>query len=196
MIDAFHLRHYTRRDYGEVRIVATGYVGEYALTIVYTDRGEVRHIISARLREQKGAQAMAGSSRDIVVRPSLGEARKHARFDPEKMQATTHADIARQIAEDPDTAPEAGTLVPALPAALIALQMSRQDRGPIPGGTGGPMHTFEVYKDKAGEYRFRFKASNGEVMFASEGYKAKASALSAIESIRKNATGAKLDDQT
>lgn len=58
------------------------------------------------------------------------------------------------------------------------------------------MHTFEVYKDKAGEYRFRFKASNGEVMFASEGYKAKASALSAIESIRKNATGAKLDDQT
>lgn len=58
------------------------------------------------------------------------------------------------------------------------------------------MYKFEVYKDKAGEFRFRFKASNGEVMFSSEGYKAKASALSAIESIRKNTPDAGLDDQT
>ena len=42
------------------------------------------------------------------------------------------------------------------------------------------MYKFEVYKDKKGEFRFRFKASNGEVMFLSEGYKAKASAMSAI----------------
>ncbi|QJP12222.1 YegP family protein [Starkeya sp. ORNL1] len=52
------------------------------------------------------------------------------------------------------------------------------------------MYKFEVYQDKAGEFRFRFKASNGETMFSSEGYKAKASALSAIESIKKNAPGA------
>jgi uncharacterized protein YegP (UPF0339 family) len=58
------------------------------------------------------------------------------------------------------------------------------------------MYKFEVYKDKAGEFRFRFRASNGEVMFASEGYKAKASAQSAIESIRKNAPDASLEDQT
>ncbi|WP_127088651.1 YegP family protein [Aquabacter cavernae] len=58
------------------------------------------------------------------------------------------------------------------------------------------MATFEVYKDKAGEFRFRYKASNGETMFASEGYKAKASALSAIESIKKNAPDAKVDDKT
>lgn len=57
-------------------------------------------------------------------------------------------------------------------------------------------HKFEVYKDKKGEFRFRFKASNGEVMFGSEGYKAKASAMSAIESIKKNAPGAEVDDQT
>jgi uncharacterized protein YegP (UPF0339 family) len=60
----------------------------------------------------------------------------------------------------------------------------------------GEMYKFEVYKDKAGEFRFRFKASNGESMFASEGYKAKASALHAIESIKKNAPGAEIDDQT
>jgi uncharacterized protein YegP (UPF0339 family) len=57
-------------------------------------------------------------------------------------------------------------------------------------------YKFEVYKDKAGEFRFRFKASNGENMFGSEGYAQKASALSAIESIKKNAAGADVDDQT
>jgi len=57
-------------------------------------------------------------------------------------------------------------------------------------------YKFEVYKDKAGEFRFRFKASNGENMCASEGYKSKTSALSAIESIKKNSPGASIDDQT
>jgi uncharacterized protein YegP (UPF0339 family) len=57
-------------------------------------------------------------------------------------------------------------------------------------------YKFEVYKDKAGEFRFRFKASNGENMFASEGYKSKASAMSAIRSIKKNAPNAETDDQT
>lgn len=57
-------------------------------------------------------------------------------------------------------------------------------------------YKFELYQDKAGEYRFRFKASNGETMFASEGYKAKASAVSAIKSIQKNAPGADLKDDT
>ena len=58
------------------------------------------------------------------------------------------------------------------------------------------MYKFEVYKDKSGEFRFRFKASNGEAMFSSEGYKAKASAMSAIESIKKNTPSAEVVDQT
>jgi uncharacterized protein YegP (UPF0339 family) len=45
-------------------------------------------------------------------------------------------------------------------------------------------HKFEIYKDKAGEYRVRFKY-NSEVMFSTEGYSSKASALNAIESIKK-----------
>jgi hypothetical protein len=56
-------------------------------------------------------------------------------------------------------------------------------------------YKFEVYKDKAGEFRFRFKAPNGESMFSSEGYAQKASAMSAIESIKKNSPGATTDDQ-
>lgn len=46
---------------------------------------------------------------------------------------------------------------------------------------------FELYKDKAGEFRFRLKAGNGEIILASEGYKARASAENGIESVRKNA---------
>ncbi len=49
---------------------------------------------------------------------------------------------------------------------------------------------FEVYVDKAGEFRFRLKARNGEVIAASEGYKAKAGCLNGIESVRKNAADA------
>ncbi|GAA6181501.1 MULTISPECIES: YegP family protein [unclassified Shimia] len=46
---------------------------------------------------------------------------------------------------------------------------------------------FELYTDKAGEYRFRLKAGNGENILASEGYKQKSSAENGIESVKKNA---------
>lgn len=46
---------------------------------------------------------------------------------------------------------------------------------------------FEVYVDKAGEFRFRLKAANGRIVAIGEGYKAKANCLHGIESIKKNA---------
>ena len=49
---------------------------------------------------------------------------------------------------------------------------------------------FEIYQDKAGEYRFRLKARNGEPIGKSEGYKAKDSALNGIASVGKNAPDA------
>ncbi|TWD81206.1 hypothetical protein FB561_2311 [Kribbella amoyensis] len=56
---------------------------------------------------------------------------------------------------------------------------------------------FELYQDKAGEYRFRLKAGNGEVIAtSSESYQTKASAQNGIESIKKNAAEAAVDDQT
>jgi hypothetical protein len=47
---------------------------------------------------------------------------------------------------------------------------------------------FEVYTDKAGEFRFRLKASNGQTILASEGYKAKSGCNNGIESVKKNAS--------
>ena len=46
---------------------------------------------------------------------------------------------------------------------------------------------FEMYTDKAGEFRFRLKATNGQIIAVSEGYKAKDSCLNGIASVKKNA---------
>lgn len=51
---------------------------------------------------------------------------------------------------------------------------------------------FEMYQDKAGEYRFRLKATNGEVIATSEGYAAKAGCKNGIESVKKNAPEAEV----
>jgi uncharacterized protein YegP (UPF0339 family) len=56
-------------------------------------------------------------------------------------------------------------------------------------------HKFEIYKDKAGEFRVRFKY-NSETIFSTEGYTSKASAKNAIESIKKNGPEAPTDDIT
>jgi uncharacterized protein YegP (UPF0339 family) len=49
---------------------------------------------------------------------------------------------------------------------------------------------FELYADKAGKYRFRLKAGNGEIIAVSEAYESKASAKNGIESVRTNAPDA------
>ena len=54
---------------------------------------------------------------------------------------------------------------------------------------------FEVYVDKAGEYRFRLKARNGEPIGKSEGYKAKESCLNGIASVGKNAPEAEVVEE-
>ena len=53
---------------------------------------------------------------------------------------------------------------------------------------------FQVYEDKAGEFRFRLTARNGEIIATSEGYKTKASCLNGIESVRKNAPDAEVTE--
>jgi uncharacterized protein YegP (UPF0339 family) len=55
---------------------------------------------------------------------------------------------------------------------------------------------FELYKDAAGKFRFRLKAGNGEIIAVGEAYESKASALNGIESVKRNADDASVDDQT
>jgi putative transcriptional regulator len=88
-----------RRDYGEVRIIAIGLIDQRVHVCVYTLRGERKRIIS--LRRAHGEKSMP------IVRPSKTQieparrATKRARLD-----TMTDADIARQIEENPDTAPD------------------------------------------------------------------------------------------
>ena len=51
---------------------------------------------------------------------------------------------------------------------------------------------FEIYNDKAGEYRFRLKDTNGQVIAVSEGYKALAGCENGVESVKKNAPEAEI----
>ncbi len=56
-------------------------------------------------------------------------------------------------------------------------------------------HKFEISKDKAGEYRVKFKY-NSEIMFSTEGYSSKAAAQNAIDSIKKNGPAAPVEDNS
>jgi uncharacterized protein YegP (UPF0339 family) len=55
--------------------------------------------------------------------------------------------------------------------------------------------TFVVTKTSNGQFRFNLKAGNGEIIATSESYTTKAAALAGIESVKKNAGDAAVDDQ-
>ena len=54
---------------------------------------------------------------------------------------------------------------------------------------------FEMYTDKAGEFRFRLKATNGQIIAVSEGYKSMAGCLNGVESVKKNAADAEVVEE-
>lgn len=58
------------------------------------------------------------------------------------------------------------------------------------------MAKFEIYKDRKGEFRWRLLADNNQVIAMGEGYTSKAGCKNGIESVKKNAKSAKIDDQT
>ena len=55
---------------------------------------------------------------------------------------------------------------------------------------------FEIYKDNAGEFRFRLKAKNGQIIAVSEGYKKMASCVNGIESVKKNSVDPKIETES
>jgi len=53
---------------------------------------------------------------------------------------------------------------------------------------------FEIYEDKSGQFRFRLKAGNGEIIAVGEAYKTKAGARKGVESVMRNAVDASIVD--
>jgi uncharacterized protein YegP (UPF0339 family) len=69
--------------------------------------------------------------------------------------------------------------------------------GPSPSSAQEKGMTFEVYKDRKEEFRWRLKAANGNILAtSSEGYKAKADCQKGIEAIKTGAATAKVEDLT
>jgi uncharacterized protein YegP (UPF0339 family) len=58
------------------------------------------------------------------------------------------------------------------------------------------MAKFVLKKGSTGKYRFNLVATNGQIIATSEAYESKASALKGIESVKRNAFNAEIDDQT
>jgi uncharacterized protein len=55
---------------------------------------------------------------------------------------------------------------------------------------------FVLKKNAKGQFHFVLKAANGEIIATSETYSSKSAATNGIESVKKNAGTAKVDDQT
>lgn len=55
---------------------------------------------------------------------------------------------------------------------------------------------FEIYVDSAGKFRFRLRAPNNEIIAVSEAYESKASCENGIQSVKTNASKAKIVDMT
>ena len=90
------------------------------------------------------------------------------------------------------------TVVAAMLLGSVATQNSapafaadQKDQKEVREGAG----TFEVYQDKSGEYRWRLKAANGQnIATSGEGYTEKRSCIAAIETVKRAAANAKIEE--
>ena len=55
---------------------------------------------------------------------------------------------------------------------------------------------FEIYTDKAGKFRFRLKAGNGEVVAVGEAYETKPGVIKGVDAVKRAAAEAEVDDKT
>lgn len=59
------------------------------------------------------------------------------------------------------------------------------------------MAKFQIFKDQAGEYRWRLRADNNEIIADSgEGYINKSDCMHGIELVKQQAPNAEIEDQT
>jgi uncharacterized protein YegP (UPF0339 family) len=57
-------------------------------------------------------------------------------------------------------------------------------------------YRFEIFKDNAGQHRWRFKSGNGEIVAQSEAYVSKSGAENGARVLQQNAGGAAIEDLT
>lgn len=55
---------------------------------------------------------------------------------------------------------------------------------------------FEIYKDPKGEFRFRLKAGNGEIVATGESYETKSGVINGVDAVKRAAAEAEIEDNT
>jgi len=55
-------------------------------------------------------------------------------------------------------------------------------------------YRYEIFRDKAGDFRVRFLTPSGEVLFSTEGFRTRQSAVSAIKTIQDTASSDRIED--
>lgn len=58
------------------------------------------------------------------------------------------------------------------------------------------MGKFQIYKDKSGQFRWRLKAGNNEVIAVGEAYTSKQGCQKGIDAVKRAAPDADVEDQT
>jgi uncharacterized protein YegP (UPF0339 family) len=81
-----------------------------------------------------------------------------------------------------------------VPPALVLDRLPDQSKITFQGGQMAAK--FVLKKGSTGKYRFNLVATNGQIIATSEAYESKASALKGIDSVKRNAPNAEVDDQT
>ena len=88
------------------------------------------------------------------------------------------------------------TVFVALIASALAGFFVSSDRPLAAAEKKAPAATFEVYQDKGGEYRWRLRAQNSQILaIAPDGYKEKRSCLAAIESVKRDVADAPVKEE-
>ena len=72
--------------------------------------------------------------------------------------------------------------------------LARVEDQTVEGWKSLPHPKFELYQDRAGQYRFRLKATNGKIIAVSEGYGTRAACENGIQSVQVNAAEAELEE--
>ena len=83
-------------------------------------------------------------------------------------------------------------------AVSVEIEMEwEEEEGDVEVDVVASKATFEVYEDSAGQYRWRLEHVNGNIIAdSSEGYASKQKAKQGLESVRSNAPGAYVEDQS
>ena len=90
-----------------------------------------------------------------------------------------------------------GVVVVVTALALTFAVAPAQDKKGTGKDAGKAAVVFEVYKDKGGEFRFRIKNDEGDILaITQKSYEKKEDLLKIIDTIKKNAATAKVDDQS